>query len=92
MTDPYQLADAELAHAPAGKVVEWAVDRFGKDLVLAASFQDVALIDLAVQVDRAVEVDQALGARRLAVGDEELHAFLSDRALTAVQNPLFVVA
>ncbi len=49
-------ADARLETAPAGKVVEWAVDRFGKDLVLAASFQDVVLIDLAVHVDPAVEV------------------------------------
>jgi phosphoadenosine phosphosulfate reductase len=53
-----ELADANaaLAHAPASRVVEWAVDRFGKELVLAASFQDVALIDLAVAVDPAIEV------------------------------------
>ncbi|MGH9086861.1 MAG: phosphoadenylyl-sulfate reductase [Acidimicrobiales bacterium] len=53
-----ELAEANyrLETAPAGKVVEWAVDRFGADLVLAASFQDVALVDLAVQVDPTVEV------------------------------------
>lgn len=49
-------ADARLAHAPASKVVEWAVDRFGGDLVLAASFQDVVLVDLAVAVDPALQV------------------------------------
>jgi len=49
-------ADARLATAPASKVIEWAVDRFGKDLVLAASFQDVVLIDLAVKVDPGIEV------------------------------------
>ncbi|HVC13388.1 MAG TPA: phosphoadenylyl-sulfate reductase [Acidimicrobiales bacterium] len=49
-------ADAELAHAPASKVVEWAVERFGRDLVLAASFQDVVLIDLAVKADPGIEV------------------------------------
>ena len=48
--------DARFATAPASAVVGWAVDRFGKDLVLAASFQDVVLIDLVVAVDPAVEV------------------------------------
>ena len=53
-----ELADvsARLEHAPASKVVQWAVDRFGDDLVLAASFQDVALIDLALKVNSAIEV------------------------------------
>jgi len=45
-----------LEKAPAGKVVEWAVGEYGRDLVLAASFQDVVLIDLAVKVDPAIEV------------------------------------
>lgn len=49
-------ANAELAHAPASKVVEWAVDRFGRDVVLATSFQDVVLIDLAVKIDPAIAV------------------------------------
>lgn len=49
-------ANARLAHAPASKVVEWAVERFDRDVVLAASFQDVVLIDLAVTVDPAIEV------------------------------------
>ncbi|HTX62306.1 MAG TPA: phosphoadenylyl-sulfate reductase [Acidimicrobiales bacterium] len=49
-------ADARLVHAPASKAIEWAVERFGRDLVLAASFQDVVLIDLAVKVDPDIEV------------------------------------
>lgn len=49
-------ADARLAHAPASKVVEWATGRFGPELVLAASFQDIVLIDLAVKVDPGIEV------------------------------------
>lgn len=49
-------AEARLAHAPASKAVEWAVERFGRELVLAASFQDVVLIDLAVAVDPRIEV------------------------------------
>lgn len=48
--------DAELAHAPASKAVAWAVERFGRELVLAASFQDIVLIDLAVKVDPGIEV------------------------------------
>lgn len=55
-TDALAEANARLETAPAGKVVEWATDRFGKDLVLAASFQDVVLIDLAVRLDPAIEV------------------------------------
>ena len=56
LVDELAEADARFAAAPASKVVEWAADRFGRDLVLAASFQDIVLIDLAVAVDPAVEV------------------------------------
>jgi phosphoadenosine phosphosulfate reductase len=48
--------DRQLATAPASKAIQWAVDEFGQDLVLAASFQDVVLIDLAVKVDPRIEV------------------------------------
>lgn len=59
---PEELADelaalnARFEHAPASHSIEWAIDRFGKELVLAASFQDVALIDLVVRVDPQIEV------------------------------------
>jgi len=48
--------DAELQTAPAGKVVSWCVERFGRSTVAAASFQDVVLIDLVVAADPGMEV------------------------------------
>jgi phosphoadenosine phosphosulfate reductase len=48
--------DEQLASAPPSRAVEWALGQFGRDLVLAASFQDVVLIDLAVKVDPGMEV------------------------------------
>jgi phosphoadenosine phosphosulfate reductase len=56
--DLRELADvsASLESAPATSAIEWAWDRYGDDLVLAASFQDCVLIDLAVQVGPEIEV------------------------------------
>jgi phosphoadenosine phosphosulfate reductase len=56
--DLRELADVSdaLERAPASAVVEWAWDRYGDELVLAASFQDCVLIDLAVQVAPEIEV------------------------------------
>ncbi len=48
--------EARPAAGAARAAIEWAVDRFGTGLVLAASFQDCVVIDLAVQVDPAIEV------------------------------------
>jgi phosphoadenosine phosphosulfate reductase len=42
--------------APASKVVRWAVEHFGDDLCIAASFQDAVLIDVATRVKRDIEV------------------------------------
>jgi phosphoadenosine phosphosulfate reductase len=42
--------------APAGLVVSWAIERFGSRLALTSSFQEAVLIDIAVQVDPAIEV------------------------------------
>jgi phosphoadenosine phosphosulfate reductase len=42
--------------APASAVIGWAVDTFGSELVLAASFEDVVLIDLATKVAPNIEV------------------------------------
>jgi len=44
------------AGAAARSAIEWAADRFGAGLVLAASFQDCVVIDLAVQIDPSIEV------------------------------------
>ena len=41
---------------PASSVVQWAAERFGTGLVLAASFQDCVLIDVAVQAVPDIEV------------------------------------
>jgi len=41
---------------PAAAAIGWAADRFGDGLVLASSFQDSVLLDLAVQVKPDVEV------------------------------------
>jgi phosphoadenosine phosphosulfate reductase len=46
----------EFEVAPAGKVISWAVERFGSGVSLACSFQDCVIIDLAVQIDPAIEV------------------------------------
>ena len=48
--------NADFETAPASKVISWAVDTFGDELVLAASFEDVVLIDLATAVAPGIEV------------------------------------
>lgn len=47
---------ARLETRSAGAAVRWAHERFGDDLVLAASFQDAVLIDVAVRVAPRIEV------------------------------------
>lgn len=42
--------------APASAVIRWAVDTFGDELVLAASFEDIVLIDLATKIAPRIEV------------------------------------
>ena len=46
----------EFESAPASAVIRWAVETFGDSLVLAASFEDIVLIDLVTKVAPAVEV------------------------------------
>ena len=46
----------EFEHAPASAVIRWAADEFGDSLVLAASFEDIVLIDLATRVAPDIEV------------------------------------
>jgi phosphoadenosine phosphosulfate reductase len=55
-TDELAALNQEFESAPAGKVVRWAVDTFGQSVVLAASFEDVVLIDLATRVAPGIEV------------------------------------
>src|ERR1700730_2952543 len=49
-------APAALESQPATSAIEWAAERFGDGLVLASSFQDCVLLDLATQVVPDVEV------------------------------------
>ncbi len=46
----------EFESVPAQEIVEWAVERYGRSLALACSFQDCVIIDLANQVDPGMEV------------------------------------
>jgi len=50
------LISKEFETAPAGKVIRWAVDQFGDGLVLAASFEDIVLVDLVTKVAPGIEV------------------------------------
>jgi phosphoadenosine phosphosulfate reductase len=54
--DELAALNSEFESAPAGKVINWAVETFGDSLVLAASFEDVVLIDLAIRVVPDIEV------------------------------------
>jgi phosphoadenosine phosphosulfate reductase len=47
---------AELEQKPASAAIRWAHQRFGSGLVLAASFQDCVLIDLASKAAPGIEV------------------------------------
>ena len=42
--------------APASGAIRWALDTFGDSLVLAASFEDIVLIDLVTKVAPSIEV------------------------------------
>jgi phosphoadenosine phosphosulfate reductase len=50
------LVSEEFESAPVRSIIGWAVDLFGDSLVLAASFEDIALIDLATRVAPGIEV------------------------------------
>lgn len=47
---------AELEQKPASAAIKWAWERFGTGVVLAASFQDSVLVDLASKVAPGIEV------------------------------------
>jgi len=56
LVEELAAANARLETAPADEIVGWAVERFRGSLTLAASFQDIVLIDLAVRFDPGIEV------------------------------------
>lgn len=47
---------ARLEAQPAGAAIAWAAERFGDELVIAGSFQDAVLIDIAEKVAPGIEV------------------------------------
>jgi phosphoadenosine phosphosulfate reductase len=49
-------ASAELERKPASAAMRWAWDRYGTGIVLAASFQDCVLVDLAAKAAPDIEV------------------------------------
>jgi phosphoadenosine phosphosulfate reductase len=55
---PSEMADLNerFDRAPAGDIIRWAVDTFHPHLALTASMTDAVLIDLAVNVEPAIEV------------------------------------
>ena len=56
--DAEELAEASerLERLPASEAIRFAVERFGDRLLLASSFQDCVLIDVATSVEPSVEV------------------------------------
>ncbi|MFZ0059986.1 MAG: phosphoadenylyl-sulfate reductase [Acidimicrobiales bacterium] len=54
--DELARAADQLEKPEALDVCRWAVGRFGKDIVVASSFQDCVLIDLAVRADPDIDV------------------------------------
>jgi phosphoadenosine phosphosulfate reductase len=55
-TDELELVSKGFETAPPSAVVRWAVETFGDSLALAASFEDVALIDIATKLAPSIEV------------------------------------
>jgi phosphoadenosine phosphosulfate reductase len=53
--EEYERIDAKLENVDAAEICRWAVERFGRDLVVAASFQDCVLIDVVHAVDPGAE-------------------------------------
>lgn len=51
-----EAAAQRLESASAEEIIAWTIERFGEDFVLASSFQDAVLIDLAVKVKPDVRV------------------------------------
>jgi phosphoadenosine phosphosulfate reductase len=56
LLDELASVNADLEHAPAGKAISWALERFGGSVVLACSFQDMVIVDLVHAQDPTIEV------------------------------------
>ena len=55
-TEELALVSKGFETAPASAVIRWALETFGESVVLAASFEDIVLIDLVTRVVPGMEV------------------------------------
>jgi phosphoadenosine phosphosulfate reductase len=55
-TEELALVSKGFETAPASAVIRWAVETFGESVALAASFEDIVLIDLVTRVVPGIEV------------------------------------
>jgi phosphoadenosine phosphosulfate reductase len=56
LLDELAEVNERFEHAPPGKVIGWTLERFGPSIALAASFQDLVLVDIAVKLEPGIEV------------------------------------
>ena len=56
LLDELASVNTALEHAPAGKAISWALERFRGSVVLACSFQDMVIVDLVHAQDPTIEV------------------------------------
>jgi phosphoadenosine phosphosulfate reductase len=56
LLEEIEAADKRLSELPAIETVKWAAERFGDGVVVACSFQDCVIIDLAVKAQQSMEV------------------------------------
>jgi phosphoadenosine phosphosulfate reductase len=54
--DDFSVISGGFESAPASAVIRWAVETFDDSLVVAASFEDIVLIDLVTKVRPGIEV------------------------------------
>jgi phosphoadenosine phosphosulfate reductase len=54
--DELSVISSGFESAPASAVIRWAVETFDDSLVVAASFEDIVLIDLVTKVSPGIEV------------------------------------
>lgn len=48
--------DARFANAAPGEVIAWAIERFGGNVAMACSFEDIVLLDIALEHKADIEV------------------------------------
>jgi phosphoadenosine phosphosulfate reductase len=56
LLDELSTINDSLEHAPAAKVIDWGLERFGGSILLACSFQDVVIVDLVHSREPGIEV------------------------------------